>query len=178
MNSSINLVSNRNIQLEKGLKRIKAIRTIALISLIFVSAVSIIIFILNLALPLQSVKKDQQDTIASIALQHKKLATYTLISDRAKKLQGVISQRKNYASQVNTVLAKVPADTTIDALEIEKGKISIAVSSTSLLSINKFINDTVALGSEGKILKNVVIQGLSVNTSGGKYVLAIRADIR
>jgi len=177
MSSSINLVSNKNVALERQLERLKIVRITALVSLAVVLSASILVFVLNLTLPLGSVKKDQQMTIVNISLQHKKLVTYTLINDRVKNLSSVISQRKNYVSQIDEVLGKVPKDVSVDALEIQLGKMSMSISATSLVPINKFIDDMVALGDRGKVLKNIIIQGLSLDTSGGKYTLSMQANI-
>jgi hypothetical protein len=177
MSSSINLVSNKNVVLEKELERLRILRITALVSLVIVLSASILVFVLNLTLPLGSVKKDQQMTIVNISLQHKKLVTYTLISDRVKKLSSIISQRKNYVSQINEVLGKVPGDVSVGALEIQLGKMTMSVSATSLEPINKFIDDIVVLGNKGKVLKNIIIQGLSLDVGSGKYTLSMQANI-
>lgn len=177
MNNNINLISNQNVELEKELRRLKKFRLISLTCLIAVSLVSILIFVLNLTLPLESVKKEQNTTAANISFLHKKLVTYTLITDRVKNISNILSQRGNYIPQVNEILGKVPTDISIDGLEIQTGQVSISVSGTSLLPINKFIDDMVSLGVKGKAIKDVVIQGLSLDTNSGKYSLSMKANI-
>lgn len=177
MNNNINLISNRNVELEKESRRVKRFRLISIICLISVSLVSILIFVLNFTLPLDSVKKEQSATLASISQLHKKLVTYTLITDRIKNISNIISKRGNYLPQVNQILGKVPTDASIDGLTVDKGIIVISVSSTSLLSVNKFINDMVVLGAQGKVIKNIVLQGLSLDVNSGKYTLNMKTSI-
>ena len=177
MNNNINLISNQNVGLEKELKRLKLFRRISLACLIIVSLVSILVFVLNFTLPLDSVKKEQIQTVASISLLHKKLVTYTLITDRVKNISNIISQRGNYIPQINEILSKVPADISVDGLEINTGAVTVSASSDSLLPVNKFIDDLVNLAAQGKVVKNLIIQGLSLNTDSGKYVLSMKADI-
>jgi competence protein ComGC len=177
MNNNINLISNQNVELEKELRRLKRFRLISIICLIAVSLVSVLVFVLNLTLPLESVKKEQNTTAANISLLHKKLVTYTLITDRVKNISNILSQRGNYIPQVNEILGNVPTDLSVDGLEIQTGQVSISVSGTSLLPINKFIDDMVSLGVKGKVIKDIIVQGLSLDTNSGKYILGMKASI-
>jgi hypothetical protein len=136
-----------------------------------------LIFVLNFTLPLDSVKKEQVTTASNIAIFHKKLVTYTLIADRVKNISNILSQRGNYLPQVNDILGKIPTDVSIDGLDIDTGTIAISVSSTSLVSLNKFIDDMVSLGAQGKVIKDIVIQGLSLNVNDSKYILSMKAVI-
>jgi hypothetical protein len=177
MSNSINLVSTNVAGLEKELKRLKVFRVIAVISLIIVLSVSVLAFILNITIPIDSVKKEQQAAIAGISLFHKKLTQYVLLNDRVKNISSLIGKRANYVSQINQIYGITPADASISALGIEKNKISVTVSSMSLLSINKIIDSVVSLGVNGKTIKNVVIQGLTLDVGSGKYSLSLQADI-
>jgi hypothetical protein len=175
--SSINLVSTNVVGLEKELKRLKIFRVIAVICLVVTSLLSVLFFILNVTLPIGTVKKEQQATVVGLSFFHKKLTQYTLLSDRVKNTSNIISKRQNYGQQIDAIFGKVPPDASIDTLNVQPGKLDIVISSASLLSINKFIDDMVAFGAKGKTIKNVIIQGLVLNVSGGKYSLNIQADI-
>ena len=177
MNNNINLISNQNVELEKELRRLKKFRLIALIGLTAVVLVSCLIFVLNFTVPLDSVRKEQQTTAVDISLLHKKLVTYTLTTDRVKNISNILLQRGNYIPQINQILGKVPSDVTVQGLGIQTGQLEISVYSTSLLSINKFIDDIVGISQQGKVIKNLILEGLSVDVSGGKYTLVMKADI-
>lgn len=177
MNNNINLISNQNVELEKELRRLKKFKLISLACLIVVSLLSIVVFILNLTLPLDSVKKEQNITAASIALLHEKLVTYNLITDRVKNISNILSQRGNYIPQTDEILAKVPADVSVEGLDIQKGKTSISVSSMSLVPMSKLIDDMVGFAAQGKVIKNLVIEGLSLDAGSGRYSLDMKADI-
>jgi hypothetical protein len=175
--SSINLVSAKTVGLEKELKRLKIFRIIAVAFLAVTLLLSILAFVLNVTLPIEAVKKQQQAAITGIALFNNKLTQYSLLSDRAKNISDIISKRQDYGLQVEEISGKIPADASVDTMNIVSGKITIVVSSTSLLSINKFIDDMVAFGAKEKIIKNVIIQGLTLNFDNGKYSLSLLADI-
>jgi hypothetical protein len=175
--SSINLVSTKVVGLEKELKRLKIFRISAVICLVIVLLLSILAFILNVTLPIETVKKEQQATISGISFFDTKLTQYTLLTDRVKNIANIIAKRADYGAQLSQIFGKIPADSSIDTLNIQTGKISIIISSASLLSINSFLDAIVAFGNEGKILKNVVIQGLTLDAENGKYSLNIQANI-
>jgi hypothetical protein len=177
-NIDINLVSNKNIELGKEFKRLKIIRNTALASLIIVLFLSVLFFILNLTLPFGSIKKDEQLAEGGISLLYNKQVTYAMINDRVTNISNVIAKRKNYMLQLNAVLGKLSSDLTIEDLEIQSDKINISVSGASLVSMNKFIDDMVALGNQGKIIKNIMIEGLSLNSGNEKYTLSIQANIK
>jgi hypothetical protein len=65
----------------------------------------------------------------------------------------------------------------MDGLQIDTGKITFSVSSTSLISINQFIDSMVGFNSQGKVINNLVMQGLSLDTTSGKYDLNMQANI-
>jgi hypothetical protein len=175
--SSINLVSAKTVGLEKELKRLKIFRIIAIAFLAVTLLLSVLAFVLNVTLPIETVKKQQQATITGISFFNKKLTQYTLLSDRVKNISDIISKRQDYQTQVKEISGKIPADATVETMDIVSGKITIVISSTSLLSMNKFIDDMVAFGAKGKIIKNVIIQGLTLNFDNGKYSLSLLADI-
>lgn len=175
MSESINLISSNSVQLEKELKRLKQLRMVAVVGLVIVSLVSILIFILNFTLPLNSVKQNQQLTIANLTSMHQKLATYTLTRDRIANISKIIALRGNYVPQINEVLGKVPAELSVDSLEVQTNTLKVTISGGSLSSINKFIDDMISLGDQGKVVKNIVIQGLSFDTASGKYSLSMQA---
>jgi hypothetical protein len=138
---------------------------------------AVLVFVLNITLPTESVKKEQQSTIVGISLFDKKLAQYVLLDDRVKNISSLISKRKNYVPNIYKIFGKISDDTSVDMLSIQTGQLALTVSSGSLPSINKFIDDLVAFGVSGKIIKNVIIQGLTLNVDSGKYSLSIKADI-
>lgn len=175
--SSINLVVNRNDQLEKELKRLRIFRIIAIGSLIVVALISIIIFIINITLPIPAVRKDQQQTLSNISFLREKLVKSYLINNRIKNISDIMAKRKDYSKTFDQLLSKIPADLAIDAFEIEEGVITISISGNSLIPINDLINEVIKMGNEEKIIKNVAIEGLVLNAGIGRYILTLEADV-
>jgi hypothetical protein len=88
-----------------------------------------------------------------------------------------MGKRKNYVGATTAVLGKLPSDANADSMDIETGTFILTVSSASLSPLNTFIDDVVALGQQSKVIKNLIIKSLILNTKNGRYSLSIQADI-
>ncbi len=177
MSNSINLVTLKNNQLLGEEKWLKIARASALISMIFVASIAILVFVVNLTIPIQSIRNSEQATLADIAALHNRLATYYLTKDRANNLSNIISKRKTLPTSTNEIFNLVPPELSIKSFDADAKNISIVVSGNSLLPINKFIDDVITASRKGKIIKNVSIQELSVDTKHGSYSLSINGKI-
>jgi hypothetical protein len=51
------------------------------------------------------------------------------------------------------------------------------MSGGSLISMNKFIDNVTMLGQQKKIIKNIVVQQLSLDVKNSKYSISIQADV-
>jgi Tfp pilus assembly protein PilN len=178
MNDSINLVSPKNEQLEKEQNRLKIARILAFAIMLCVAAIAVLAFVINLTLPLNSIKHNEDITISNIAALHKKLVQYSLVEDRAKHLTNVISKRQKLTDVTDALLAIIPPDLSVDSIQVSAKSISLNVSGNSLLSMNSLIDDVVMLSQQKNIIKKVVMQQLSLDVKGGRYSISIQAEIK
>jgi hypothetical protein len=178
MESSINLVSPKNAQLEKEQSRLRIARILALVAMFSVVAVAILVFVINLTLPINSIKQQESATLSNIAALHGKLVQYYLIEDRVNHISNIIAQRGQLPSTVDTLLAIVPGELSVNLLQIDAQHVSFDVSGASLVPMNKFIDDITLLGTQKNILKNVVIQQLSLDVKDSKYTISVQADLK
>ena len=176
MNKSINLVSNRNEQVERELLILKIIRVVSVSLLITISVVAISAFILSTQISLSKIKEEENTTLSQISALHDKLTTYYLTKDRLTNISRVLSTRRDYGKHINAILEKVPQDLGLEAISIEKEIITTNFSGVSLISINKLIDDISALGKEKKILANVKLQSLSLDVKSGKYFVFLKGE--
>lgn len=177
MNNGINIVSNKNSQIEKELRILNILRFTAVSMLITVALVSIIIFVISVQIPLSDLRQQENSTISQISKLHKKLATYYLIKDRVNNINTLMSTRKDYTKSLNPILAKISSDLTVDDLEVEADVITLTVSGNSLVSINVIINDLIASSDSKKYINNLIINSLNLNTSAGKYSVTFEASL-
>lgn len=177
MNSSINLISTKNDDLELKLKRLRIVRSIAVASLVLIVLMSVGVFILTLQVPLASIKKEEASTLNDISYLHDKAAKLYLANDRVSNINNIIAKRKNYSEVVNKIVGLMPSDLSIDSLTITDQAILLTVSSNSLQSINQFLNSYVDFGNKGKPIDSVSVDNLVVNTKTGRYSLSFKAQV-
>ena len=175
MNNDINLISTQDISIGKK-KRVKIIRGIAISLLAFTAFVSILTFFLNSQVSLASIKKDQDFVLRSMSFLSSKRAKLDLVNDRVKNISEILSKRQNYLNTIRTILDKLPNGTSPTSLGVESDNILLTISSNSLSSVNKFLNDLIDLSIQGHILKNMTIESLTISKDGG-YSLSIKAKL-
>lgn len=176
MNKSINLVSNRNEQVERELLILKIVRVVSVSLLITISVIAISAFILSTQISLSRIKEEENATLSQISALHDKLTTYSLTKDRLTNIARILSTRRDYGKHINAILEKVPQELSLEAISIEKEIITINVSGKSLIPINKLIDDISLLGKEKKLLNNVKLQSLSLDVKSGKYFVLMKGE--
>ena len=177
MNNGINIVSNKNSQIERELRILNILRFTAVSMLVTIALSSIIIFVVSVQIPLSALRQEENSTIAQISQLHKKLATYYLIKDRINNINALMSTRKDYTKSLKPILAMVSGDLTVDDLDVEEDVITLTVSGNSLVGINTIINDLIASSESKKYISNVTISSLNLNTTAGRYSVTFEADL-
>lgn len=177
MSDSINLVKAQSREGEERKRRAYILRVISLVFLSFVGLVSIILFILNARISASSIKKEEVVTVQAISAQKEKLAKYNLLNDRLKGISEILKNRKSYTKALNTLLSQVPEGAGTSSLNIEKNDVTLTVNSSSLLPINKFLNNVVELSAKRDVIKDMVIESLSIDSKTGIYSLSVKAKL-
>jgi hypothetical protein len=178
MDGSINLVSPKNEQLEKEQGRLRIVRIAALAIMVMVAGIAVLVFIINLTLPLNSIKHKEDTALSNISVLHKKLAGYYLVEDRVNNLSNVISKRQKLPDIADALLAIIPSDLSVGSMQVNAKSISIDISGSSLVSMNKLIDNAILLGQQQKLIKDIVMQQLSLDVKDNYYAISIQADIQ
>lgn len=177
MNKSINLVSEKKSYLESEQRILAILRGISISLLITVAIVSVVTFVIGAAIPLSSIKQQENSIITSIASLHKRLATFNYTKDRINNIQNLISERKDLTKPFNTILSIFPSNARINSISIDKGILQITISSNSLIDMNQFINDMYDLSNKKTTITEVKLDSLNLNGSSGLYSLSMEAKI-
>ncbi len=174
MNNDINLISPKTTEdIIKQEKALKITRILAGVSLGFVAVSAVIVFILNLTSPLDSIRKQEQVILQNMSAMKDRASNYALLNDRLKSIDDIVSTRKKYDQILDSIVASTPSDISIEGFALQKeGTMSVNASGRSLDSINNFIDNVVSLSSQKKGIKNVVIDNL-IASKDGKYGVSI-----
>lgn len=173
----INLISVDNKETLQIAKALLVTRIIAIASLLFISISAVVIFILNLTNPTSSIKNQQNSVLQQLTTLKNKSASVTLLNDRLRNISAITLKRKNYNSKIDKILSLTSSEVTPDSLTLNDNKISLRVSSNSLLNIGQFLDSLVNLSDKKEVLKNLTVDSLSANIGGGTYSLSISAEV-
>jgi len=178
MSNNINLVSPKSEQIDKEQNRLRIARMIALIVMFSVAIIAILVFMINLTLPINSIKQNEQVVLANIAALHAKLVQYRLVQDRVTHLSNIVAKRQKLPAIASTLLAIIPSDLSVGSMQFTMQRVSLVISGNSLISINKLIVTITELGKPNNILKNIIVQQLSLDAKNGEYSVSIQADVK
>lgn len=174
MNDDINLIQGEKTNLARK-KRIFILRTFSLIFVFSVAFFSIILFVINSRISLEDVKKNENSTLQKTLLFKDRSAKFNLVSDRLRNISTILNNRKKYTGVLNTILGQVPLDVKLTGLTVDKDDVSVTAASISLLSINKFLDNFTNISQQKHVVKNMIIEGLTLDKQTGVYSLSIKA---
>jgi len=100
-----------------------------------------------------------------------------MVNDRIKGITEILNKRKDYSIVSNSLLGLIPQGVVVKAFSLDKDNVKMSVSSSSLASINTFLNALITFSSQKKVIRNLVMEGIIVNTKTGQYVLSIGGTI-
>lgn len=178
MTSDINLISqNLNVS-SKESQRVKRLRTIAVLSVFLVGILSIFLFLLNhVFFSPSSIINQQNATLASLSSLGEKQAKLIVLNQRLNDISFLLKARKNYDLAISAVLEQAPFDVTAMSLSVEKGKLSMIVSSKSLLSMNSFLDGLKSMVAKKQFIKNITVDNLIFDGVNSNYSLTFTADL-
>lgn len=173
--NAINLISSENSNVRKK-RGIFILRTISIVFLSFIAFLSILLFVINNKLSTENVKASQAQVLEKISSNSSKNAKYNLLSDRLRIIKSLLTSRRDYTKTLDALLRQLPPDVNIKGLTLDKEDAVMTVSSTSLLSINEFLNNAVK-NLNNKALRDITIEGLIIDKSSGTFSLSLKASV-
>lgn len=172
MSSNINLIDKRSVEDSKK-SRLKKLRNFSFALLFFVGLLSLIVFLLNYRFSVSYIRKQQEDVIKKITIYDETAVKIILLNSRLSEISKVLNGRSKYNEKMSKILDGVKGATTIDEFEVNKNEILITASSTSLSSIDIFLNNLLKMVNS-KLLSNVSLEEISED--GAKFSVKIRAS--
>src|SRR6266403_164076 len=142
MNKGINLFkAERKISVNVASQKLTILRFVAVGLLFITSAFSIVLFLLIYLSPLPDLQKQEKTLLTTLSTSHPDIAKLFLINDRLKSSENIINKRKNFDQLLELVRQRMPSDVSIAAMTMNKETISITVLSSSMVSLDNFLNN-------------------------------------
>lgn len=172
MSSNINLIDKRSVEDSKK-TRLKKLKNFSFALLFFVGLLSLIVFLLNYRFSVRYVRKQQEDIIKKITIYDETAVKIILLNSRLSDVSKVLNRRSKYNEKMSKILDGVKGATTIDGFEVNENEVSITASSTSLSSLDDFLNNLLKM-VDLKLFSNVILEEISED--GARFSVKIRAS--
>lgn len=176
MKSDINLISLSQTELVKEDRLVKLLRTFAIISIVAVTIISLVIFIIIQSISPAEVRKQEGAIEGVISSLHTKEAKIVIVNKKIKDIKNIISKRPKYDSIVSDIANIIPGDVSMNSLNVNEKKVKLIVTSSSLLSINSFLDNLFDMVANKKIIGNLTIDGISEQGGNGAYTMSVSGD--
>ena len=174
--SNINLLPNkkkstssREIEADK----FRLMRFFAMALLFGVSTASVILFLLISLSPLPQLKKQEEKGLANMALFHGDIAKLQVVNERTDSISTILSKRLTIDKTLDSIRSKLPAGCEISAFAMEKGSITVTVSSKSLSLLNDFLNNIVDTANRKEEFSQVKLSSLVADDQTSNYLLTV-----
>src|SRR5688572_10225393 len=141
--TDINLIKRETSKV--AARRLKYLRILAVAVACIVALSSSTLFIATRQNSIDSLKAQQNVLLQNITLFGDKAAKINFLNDRVRNIESVIKERKAYTSTVATILDGLPSNVTTSSLTLSEEDMLLTVSSSSLASVNEFLNSTIAV---------------------------------
>lgn len=173
MKSEINLISQNQLEIAKSDKSLRILRFIAIASVCVIGISSLILFFIIQSISPAGIRKQQDALRVSLASSRVKEAKAVLISRKLKDIKQIIKGRENYDVLLADINSAIPENISINELEVNEEVVRITATSNSLLPIDRFLNNLLAMVEKKKFIGNLSISGLTSEGEGGEYSVSI-----
>lgn len=177
MINDINLLVGKDVNYLRQKKLLSLVRLVAFVSLGIVALLSVIAFFLNSQFSPTLVKNQEDTVLQSLSALSKKQAKLFIVNNRIANITNILNSRVDYYKILSVIMGKIPTEVSTDRIEIDKKKISLTISSNSLVPINTLINNFVDMVRKKEIITSLTLNSLTLSVKTGKYSISLDASL-
>ena len=175
MFDEINLAVKKEVSSSRR-DQIDRIKLVSFICLFAVALISISIFFVNLRYSTGSIKRQQTQAIQSLSPYSDTVAKVYILNSRLTDINAILAKRRDFTKDVGQIVNAAGSGVLIKNLQIDsQNQLVISVTSSSLSSINDFLNDTLKLSTKGTI-GSVKLTGLKTIEDG--FILSMGVTLK
>lgn len=161
MNNEINLLySKKQIQLSKLTTKVRILRLIAVGLLFIICSISLIFFLLIIASPLPSLRKEEQRLAETLSSTHEKILKQTLLSMRLTDIHSIITKRSIYGDALTLIRQDLSPSMVIMSFSVQKKEISLTVTAENLSDLETYFEKLKNYVTAKKMFKRVYLNVL------------------
>ncbi len=152
-------------------------RTISFASLGIIALFSVIVFFLNNQFSPIEIKNQEDAVLQNLSSLSKKQAKLFIVNNRIGNITTILNSRMDYYKILSLILGKIPTELSIDRIEVDKKKISLTVSSGSLIPVNTLINNLIDMVRAKQTITSLVLNSLTLSAKTGRYSISLDASL-
>lgn len=174
MQKEINLLPSRNVGFLEREETILGARIIAVFSVIVVICGAVTVFFLQKNYSVAALTSKQENLRSQLSFVQGKVNKQLTLVDRAKEIEAIIKKRPDIVSKISFLEKQVPATVTIQTISVSETDMTLAVTSSSLASLQQLIDALTALVAKKTFLQKLTIDNVIVNQKGGTYSVSVK----
>lgn len=175
--NDINLLPEKQASNQRTRRILRIFKGSAIISLGLLALCALVVFIVKLSSPLPALQNQENALILELDKSKEKTAKFFLLHNRLLNIQKILSMREDYSVTMQEVFKRMPEGIFVDSLSVTKSEILFTVSSTSLFSLDVFINNLVDATVKKEVFQKITLKNLSLDQRTGKYFLSLEGVV-
>lgn len=178
MSDEINLLYNKKqVRLSRLTTRIRLLRFISLGVLFLVTSSSVVFFLLVIATPLPSLRKNEKALTDTLAQSHAKIIQQKVLTIRLNDIATIISKRSKYSDRLNILSSKLPKDVSIKEFSLERDQLLLIITASDLKDLEEYFTQLQSLTTGKKVIENAVLNAISTKFTPTSQVRSFEANI-
>lgn len=177
MTKEINLLANRKKSSSENKKIAIILRVISVVSLLIIGFSSISLFFLKSKMASSSLVKEERFILSNLTLFNDKALKQLLVQKRINDTSNLLEKRINFYETIDILTKKVPEKVVINSISVEKKKIVMSFSSSSLSAIDLLLSNLTNTKINNNNFKKVNLSGIFRDAKSGQYLFSVDLDL-
>jgi Tfp pilus assembly protein PilN len=176
MSKGINLLGAEqqlSAKMGVGSRKLKILRAAAVWLLFGISGASVALFLFIALSPLPSVQEEERSALSTLSKYHADIAKILVINDRIKGSEMILAKRTDFDQTLDKIKERLPEDTSITGLSMNSQEIAITVTSSSLASLDAFLNSLIAATDAKEDFSRITLTRFFSNETTKTFSLTI-----
>jgi hypothetical protein len=157
-------------------RRLQKVRLFAVGLLFLVSVVSVILFILVTISPLPTLQKQEQFLRQSLTASKDDIAKLNIVEAQTDIIDQLVNKRQSIDKPISLVQSKMTSDMSVTEIQTDKATMSLTVESSSLQSLDTFLNALAAYVQSKNTFSNVTLVDLTTDESTNQYAVTVQLN--
>ncbi len=178
MSEGINLLEpNKNTRPAVFLQRLQTMRVITIGLLFIISVSSVILFILVTLSPLPALQRQEQYLRQTLSASKNDIVKLAIVNGQTTSIEKLLTERKSLDQPLSLVQNKLSSDIVESQIQADNTNIVVTVESSSLQSLDTFLNGLVGYVQEKKAFSKATLVDLTEDATSNKYSVTVQLNL-